>query len=415
MRNHLILDLRTNGLNVSRPLLAHDRPKDMDDAVPMDEETVTNFYISIYDDLSIGHDENQELYDFFRDTFRPDSSALVSTRAMAFKVACDYLADDKETNIQLLRCVNVVIHAFEQSCLKPKPMELKLDVEEIDFEAMSLQDAVQKLWDLDVNRLDPGVDYELNVQRGKKPYWKEDNAADPLFTSIDKKSVYKRPTYKAFHALLDNYTAETGHAEVVTNAERREIWTFLDAIMETGPMLFCHSYCRAKDPDRVPSSKKEFQRLLHKIWFELYRRERGGRQDSSGFEHVFVGEVKDGDVSGFHNWIQLAIEEESGRLDYRGYIKPKSRNSASADSNDHLLTIQFRWNGVEKFVGTSFIGVSPEFEMALYTLCFLSGEQENNVDLSTGTDTFGLKIKCYTMARDKIGTAFPEVTSHYEE
>ena len=157
-------------------------------------------------------------------------------------------------------------------------------------------------------------------------------------------------------------------------------------------------------------------KLLHKIWFDLYRRE--GSRDSSGFEHVFVGEVKDGDVSGFHNWIQFYLEEKRGNLDYRGYIKPRSRNDALADSNDHLLTLQFSWNGVEKFVSSSFIGVSPEFEFALYTMCFLVGEEKNDVELNTGgveNDTFGLKITCYKIARDKVGTSFPDVTSHYEE
>lgn len=66
---------------------------------------------------------------------------------------------------------------------------------------------------------------------------------------------------------------------------------------------------------------------------------------------------------------------------------------------------------MEKFVGTSFVGVSPEFEMALYTMCFLVGEQENEVSLNTGTDVFGVKIKCYRMDSDKIGTSFPEVSS----
>lgn len=153
----------------------------------------------------------------------------------------------------------------------------------------------------------------------------------------------------------------------------------------------------------------------YQIWFELYRRERGGRLDSSGFEHVFIGEVKNEEVSGLHNWLQIALEEQAGRLDYRGYIKPRSQSSSESDSNDHLLTIQFRWQGVEKFVGTSFIGTSPEFEMALYTMCFLVGEEQNEVELNTGTDSFGITIKCYRMAGDKIGTSFPEVTSHYDD
>jgi len=284
---------------------------------------------------------------------------------------------------------------------------------------MSLSDAVQRLWDLDDNRLKPDDDYVLNVQKGKKPYWKDDAAKDELFVSV-KREIWKKPTYKAFSALLDNYIAETGEAEQVTNVEQKEIRTFLEEVMDTKPMKFCHKYCRAKDPDKVPEDIGEFKKLLHKIWFELYRRERGGRLDSSGFEHVFIGEVKEGDdgekdVTGFHNWIQLYKEEKKGRLDYRGYIKPRSNSEAMANSDDHLLTIQFQWQGIEKFMSTSFIGTSPEFELALYTMCFLVGSEDNDVDLSTGTDTFHLSIKCYHMAYDKIGTTYPEINKHYEE
>lgn len=40
----------------------------------------------------------------------------------------------------------------------------------------------------------------------------------------------------------------------------------------------------------------DFEKQLHKIWFDLYRRE--GEDDSSAFEHVFVGEVRDGEAKG---------------------------------------------------------------------------------------------------------------------
>lgn len=66
-------------------------------------------------------------------------------------------------------------------------------------------------------------------------------------------------------------------------------------------------------------------------------------------------------------------------------------------------------------VGTSFIGTSPEFEMAIYTTCFLLGEEDNHITLKTGTDIFDLNIRCYKMDRNKIGTAFPEATAHYEQ
>jgi len=43
--------------------------------------------------------------------------------------------------------------------------------------------------------------------------------------------------------------------------------------------------------------------------------------NSSGFEHVFVGETRGQDVIGFHNWIQLYLQEKAQNIDYRGYFR----------------------------------------------------------------------------------------------
>lgn len=297
---------------------------------------------------------------------------------------------------------------------RPTPYQLKVNPPStINIDAVGPKDSISKaaqyLWDLDVNRLTPGEDYIINVQEGKKPYWKEDKAEDPLFSSIDERA-FARPTYKSFIALLDNYTSEQGKKETVTNSERIENWTFLRAIMQTGPMQFCHKYCAANNPD-VPEDKEDFMKMLYRIWFDIYSRDRNGEGgDSSGFEHVFVGEIKDSKVSGFHNWIYFYLEEQKGNVDYRGYIKPRRNNDAEADNDDHILTLQFTWNGFEKSVGSSFIGVSPEFEMALYTMCFLVGEEDNEIDLNVGK----LNCKVYRLGRNKISTSFVEVIENYD-
>jgi len=362
------------------------------------------------------------LFDFFRNENPPPVKSLTNVRATAFKVGCDFLADDHATNVSLLQCINVVVHAFESVCLCATPYTLKTSIqEEKNVHVIGLHDSinhvVQQLWDLDVNRLTPDVDYVLNVQKGKKPYWKEDEAPDPLFTRVDK-DAKRRPTYNALVCLLEHYSQEetvTSKKIVSDPGNCKQVWSFLNAIMQTAPMQFCHKYCHANNPRKVPKDHNGFIRLLHKIWFDRYPRSHGGRKDSSGFEHVFVGEIRDNQVSGFHNWVRFYLEEKNGRIDYRGYIKPKSKTDALADSNDHVLTFQFFWKGVEKVMNTGFIGVSPEFEMAVYSTCFLVGQENNVVDLDTGTDLFGLNIKCFTMGHDKIGSSYPEATSHHEE
>lgn len=72
------------------------------------------------------------------------------------------------------------------------------------------------------------------------------------------------------------------------------------------------------------------------------------------------------------------------------------------DSGTQLLTIQFEWNGVLKSLSSSLVGVSPEFEIALYTLCFFVGGEDNQVYLGP----YSVNIKCYRLG-NKIGSAFP--------
>lgn len=174
---------------------------DVASAASLDEEALCVLYKDIMDGSTVDSEESKELHTYFKETNPLDTESLVMARTLAFKVGTEQLTDDKEANIQVLRCINVIVHALEMTCYEPKPFQLQLD-ESVDLN-MNLSAAVQHLWDIVVNRLTPGDDFVLNVQTGKKPFWKEDAARDPLFTSVDK-AVRKRPTYAAFLALLNN-------------------------------------------------------------------------------------------------------------------------------------------------------------------------------------------------------------------
>jgi hypothetical protein len=256
-----------------------------------------------------------------------------------------------------------------------------------DQELHDLSAACARLWELDVHRLVPDRDYELNLQQGKYAYDTVDAAKAPLFSYVDEKALLS-PTFATFIALLDNYTAHTGVSEVVTLEERAENAKFLNLAMDTAVMQYVHKYLLLTKKTTA-ADREHFIRDLEELWFGLYSRK--ARNDSSGFEHVFVGEINPDtkEIVGFHNWIQIYLEERNSlrrkdnTFDYRGYIKPKrrARSAALPPSTEQLVTIQFQWHGALKNVSSSLIGTSPEFELALYTLCFYSGQEEAIVKL----------------------------------
>lgn len=71
----------------------------------------------------------------------------------------------------------------------------------------------------------------------------------------------------------------------------------------------------------------------------------------------------------------MYLEEARGNLDYMGFILPRHKEYEEPTGHERLVSIQFGWEGEVKNVSSIFVGTSPEFELALYTLCFHAGEE----------------------------------------
>ncbi|XP_032104315.1 poly(U)-specific endoribonuclease isoform X4 [Sapajus apella] len=265
-----------------------------------------------------------------------------------------------------------------------------------------IQSISEKIYRADTNKAQK-EDIILNRQNCISPSETRDqvdHCPKPLFTYVNEK-LFSKPTYAAFINLLNNYQRATGHGEHFSAQQLAEQDAFLREIMKTAVMKELYSFLHYQNRY---SSEQEFVDDLKNMWFGLYSR---GKEegDSSGFEHVFSGEVKKGKVTGFHNWIRFYLQEKEGLVDYYSHIL-----DGPWDSYPDVLAMQFTWDGYYKEVGSAFIGSSPEFEFALYSLCFIA-RPGKVCQLSLGG--YPLAIRTYTWDNSTYGNGKKYIATAY--
>lgn len=239
----------------------------------------------------------------------------------------------------------------------------------------------------------------LNLQGKTRSTERTDEAPNKLMEVNE--VAFESPTIAKMRLLFNNYELDTLVNEHVTPIERKEENDFLDAVMATTVMRQAMSFLQNKG--LLTPDPKTHRDLMKTIWFTMYSRGQG-RIGSSGFEHVFLTEVKNDTVIGLHNWVYFYEEEKAGHIDYKGYIK-----KIDLGNRGSILKYRFDLNNLQKPVNTLFIGTSPELEMALYTICFqLRPDKDCPITLN------GNKINIIThtwryRGKSLIGSAFPEI------
>lgn len=73
---------------------------------------VEQFYRKTFADLTVDREEAQELKDFLTKT-NPPPDKNVWLRATAFRIGCEFLSDNKDNNVALLRAINAIVHSIE--------------------------------------------------------------------------------------------------------------------------------------------------------------------------------------------------------------------------------------------------------------------------------------------------------------
>lgn len=240
---------------------------------------------------------------------------------------------------------------------------------------------------------------QVNLQGRTRSIDSADEAPNPLL-SVDSKAL-ESPTIVKMRLLFNNYEHDTHVNEHVTPNERKEENDFLDAVMATPVMRQAMLFLQQKGV--VSPDPKTHRDLVKELWFTQYSRGQG-KIGSSGFEHVFVHEVKDGTIIGFHNWVYIGDEEKDGRFDYKGYMKEQD-----IGTKGKIVKIRFSHQGLNKPVNTVFVGTSPELELALYTVCFQL-RPDRTCPVSLGNSKFGIVTYSWRYrGKNLIGSAYPEI------
>jgi len=251
------------------------------------------------------------------------------------------------------------------------------------------------LLDLDNNVAQPV--YHLQEKLTRQRNMQFVNQPLSLFEPLNA-NILKRDTYAKFIKLLDNYDWKVEVPEQITDTERNEINDFLTAILETPVMKKVHEYLIQNG---VINRNQDFKQLLYDYWFTLYPR-KGRTLGSSGFEHVFVGEISKNEISGLHNWIQFYLLEQAGHINYQGFFshlvlkKPVS-----------LIKYKFAWKGYTKPTTSMLISTSPEFEIGLYTVCFFL-RPNAKCPIRLGDKTISIQtFKHNYKGNEYVGSAYP--------
>ncbi|TNN09279.1 Poly(U)-specific endoribonuclease-B [Schistosoma japonicum] len=256
-----------------------------------------------------------------------------------------------------------------------------------------LSEFFTKLFNADNNTLRNGIDYKLNLQENlaiiEKP---SDLSPEPLFKNVSEDIFKRRPTFKKFISLLDNYNPKVGVTEIVTQQQQNEEDEFINELLKTTIMKMTHQFLVKKQ--NLSEDINDFGKYLKALWFERYQRKSPG--DSSAFEHVFVGEHKGLEVLGLHNWIQFYLKEKNNQLNFFGWTKRLC--------NDQLITVSYvNENKYKKPMGSFFVGSSPEFDIAVYTVAFaLHPKSAFEVNIA------GCKVRitCHTLSSSEMGTCY---------
>lgn len=264
-------------------------------------------------------------------------------------------------------------------------------------------DIYQKIWNADQegNGVEPVLDEAQGDPNRGYVVVNEQPVGDKklkLFTKVIIPES-KKKSYELCKKLFDNYTLSQTLPEIQTQEETEEIQALLEYIVDSKPMKVARAYMESQTGREFSSAR--WYKILMDIWFTQFTQTSG--KDLSAFEHVVVGEQKQGKVSGYHFWYKYYLDDSNALLnsDDIEYLGLKGSNQAENRLVPEVSTLSYKWDAFDydreeyrplyKKIGGFFNGCSVEGLMALGTVRFL-GEGRAPKEATINNALYNMKV-----------------------
>jgi len=226
------------------------------------------------------------------------------------------------------------------------------------------------------------------------------NSDDYLFTKYEIKDsefsftnetnkYFNTPDMQSFINLLNNYNSNMKESDNYTDEENKEIDKFLCKLSEKD---FFKYICT-----EISTEIDIFRKFIRDNLFNLTSV--GKNNNTCAFEHIFLGEFKDDNEKGFHNWIQF----------YSNKDLIKNFNLINQIKFDKLSIVDFGmiYDGKTKPRCSMIFGIHPMIEICIYTLIYIyaysNGHKELKFDFD---DSIGFQL--YTVNNgESFRTCYP--------
>jgi hypothetical protein len=217
--------------------------------------------------------------------------------------------------------------------------------------------------------------------------------------------------------LFNNYTLDQTKEENDTPEEEEEVQKYLEVIHKCPPMQVAREFVAEQTGKKI--SEDQWWAIIERLWFERFNQ--GNNKDLSGFEHVVIGEQKQGKLGGYHAWYKYYLDErfrrdeeedtETDSIKFLTWKGPKEKSPEVVTLSFELMAFDYeaeKFRKLTKPIGGFWVGPSIEGLLALGTVRCLPEAMAPKKTVINGVK---YNLPMFRSPNDRhVRTFFPEFT-----